>query len=90
MINETVESKLPTELPLKFGHLEAYLILALRIRHNHAKTDIWPLNQLLLVYQQAVQASLAHSGGNGCRGVFILKGQLPGRLELQAHKLLRG
>ena len=61
MINETVESKLPTELPLKFGHLEAYLILALRIRHNHAKIDIWPLNQLLLVYQQAVQASLAHS-----------------------------
>ena len=71
------------------NRLAADSILALRGWHNHSETDIWPLNQLLFVYQQAVQASLAHGGGNGCRGTFVLESQLPGRLELFCQSVQR-
>ena len=71
------------------SHLGAGLTFALRIRHNHSEADIWSLNQLLLVYQQAVQASLAHGGGYGCRRTFVLESQLPGGLELFSQSVHR-
>jgi hypothetical protein len=64
-------------------------VFVLRIRHNHSEAGIWPLHQLPLVDQEAVQASLAHSSGNGCRGAFVLKGQLPGGLELFSQSVHR-